>query len=175
MKYGCSHIRQLAQFSVCDHIDRLWILDDSRISNQETRYIGPVLIHVCMHSLCNDRSCNIRSATGKCLDTSVRFCPVESRDDCTFRILQSCRQDLMRLISVKITIFIKYDHFCSIDKFISKICRHNDTIQIFSTGSRIISSDFLAEVCTDCLKFLIQTQFQIQSADNAVISLFDCF
>ena len=174
MKYSCSHVRQLSQFSVCNHIDRLWILDDSWISDQETRYICPVFIHIGMYSLCNDRTCDIRTATGECLNTSVWLCTIKSRNNCTLCILQPFRKDLVCLISVKITIFIKDDYFRSIDEFISKICSHDDTIQILSTGSRIISADFLAEVYTDCFKFLIQAQIQVQSSDDAVISLFDC-
>ena len=146
----------------------------TRISDQETRYICPVFIHIGMYSLCNDRTCDIRTATGECLNTSVWLCTIKSRNNCTLCILQPFRKDLVCLISVKITIFIKDDYFCSIDEFISKICSHDDTIQIFSTGSRIISADFLAEVCTDCFKFLIQAQIQVQSSDDAVISLFDC-
>ena len=42
-----SHVRKLTKLSVCNCINRLWILYNSRVCDQTTGYICPVLIQIC--------------------------------------------------------------------------------------------------------------------------------
>ena len=65
----------------------------------------------------------------------------------------------------------------SIEKKLWRFFNNNkfNGINFFNSSIKYIINNKTECVCTDCLKFLIQTQFQIQSSDNAVISLFDCF
>ncbi len=49
MKDAGTHVSQLTQFFVGDGLDRNRIFHDARVGYQETGYIGPVLVEVCVN------------------------------------------------------------------------------------------------------------------------------
>ena len=126
-----------------------------------------------MNCLCHNGTRYIRTTSGKCFHRSIISCSIESWDYCFFGMCQTLRQDLLCLICVKSTLFIKEDHFCCIDKFIAKISSHDHTIQILSSGCRIIASHLLAEILADHLKLLIQAQIQLKSVNDLLITGLD--
>ena len=86
MKDGSSHVGKLTQLTVGNGGNDFRILDDTRIGYQETGNIGPVLVDVSVYGLCHDGTSDIGSAAGEGFYASVRFCAVESRNDCVIQI-----------------------------------------------------------------------------------------
>ena len=86
MKDGSSHVGKLTQLTIGNGGNDFRILDDTRIGYQETGNIGPVLVDVSVYGLCHDGTSDIGSAAGESFYASVRFCTVESRNDCVIQI-----------------------------------------------------------------------------------------
>ena len=128
MKYSCSHVGKFAKFAICDRLDGLWILDDPWIRDQKSRDIRPVLIQVSHSCTGNQRSCDIRTAAGKCDNGSVFFRTVESRDDSKFFTFKTKGEQFVCFLVIQTAILMKADHVCGIDKTKSQIICHNDTI-----------------------------------------------
>ena len=171
----CSHIRKLTKLSVSNIFNRLWIRNDTWVCYKETGHICPVLVHICLTCLCNDRSCHIRTATGKCLDIPIFAKSVKSGNNCTWCLRQSLTKNLLCLIAVEISFCIEENHLCGINKFNTKICSHNLTIQKFSSGRCIINLWILDQLLCDLFKILIQREiFQRKPCDNLIISCLDC-
>ena len=63
MKHGRSHVGKLAQLTVGDRLNRFRIRNDMRIGYKETGHVSPVLIEVCVHGACHDRTCDIRTSS----------------------------------------------------------------------------------------------------------------
>ena len=95
VKYAGSHVGQLAQLFVGDRLDRFRVLDDPRICDQESGYICPVLIEICSDRKSYQRTCDIRTAAGKCHNLPVSLCAVESRDHCGMLIFQLLREKIV--------------------------------------------------------------------------------
>ena len=126
-----------------------------------------------MTCFCNNGPGNIRTAAGECFHPSVSTNSIKSRNDSFFTFRKLLRQNLVGLVCIQISFFIKKDYGCRIDKLISKIICHKNTIQILSAGSRIIRAGLFLKVFGNCLKLLIQRYFQSESVDNGIITLFD--
>ena len=156
MKHAGAHIGKLAQLTVCDRLDRLRILDDARICNEKARHIRPVLIAGGMYRTRHDGSRDVGTASGKGLDRSVRQCPVESRNYRTLAFLQTLCQHLVGLLRVKSSVLLEENYLCRIHKLVAKVIRHNDTVQIFAAGRRIVNPRFIFKVLTDLFEFFLQ-------------------
>ena len=128
MQYGRSHVGKLSQLTVRNDLDCFRIVDNTRICYKHTRYIGPVFIQIRIYCLCDNRTCNIRTATGERNYFSVLSCPVKSRDHRTFYFFEARRQHFICLVRHKIAIFIKEDDFCCINKLIAQVVCHDDTV-----------------------------------------------
>ena len=89
MQYRCAHVRKLTQFLICNCFNRFRILDNSRICHKETGNICPVLIYIRMDSLCHDRACDIRTASGESCHHTIILSPIETRHNGIFNIFQS--------------------------------------------------------------------------------------
>ena len=86
VQHGRAHVGELTQLTVGNGGNDFRILDDTRIGYQETGNIGPVLVDVSVYGLCHDGTSDIGSAAGEGFYASVRFCAVESRNDCVIQI-----------------------------------------------------------------------------------------
>ena len=84
-------------------------------------------------------------------------------------------QKVIRLIHKKTAVFVKGDYFRRIDKFKSKIVCHNNTVQVFTAGSGVLSSCFLTEVLSDNFKLFIQRKVQPEAIDDSLITLLNFF
>ena len=62
VEHACAHVGKLAQLGICDNADSLGVLDDTGVSYQEAAYVCPVLVEVYLCSLCNYRTCEVRTA-----------------------------------------------------------------------------------------------------------------
>ena len=156
VKHAGAHIGKLAQLTVCDRLDRLRILNDARICNEKARHVRPVLIAGRMYRARHNRSCDIGTASGKGLDRSVRQCPVESRNYRTLAFFQTFSQHLVGLLCVKSPVLLEGNHLCRIHELVAKVVCHNDTIQIFAAGRRIINTRLIFKVLTDLFEFFLQ-------------------
>ena len=156
MKHSCSHIGKLTKLAVCNYINGLRILNETRVCYQETRHIGPVLIEICFCCFCNDGTGNIRSTSGKCLDLAICISTIESRNDSLLQFCQFLFHQFIGSLCIKFSIFIKTDHLCGIHKRESQIICHNNAIQVLTTGCCIITSCFFLKLLCDHFKFMIQ-------------------
>ena len=86
MKHGSSHVGKLTQLAVGNGGNDFRIFDDTRIGYQETGNVGPVLVDISVYGLCHDGTGDVRTAAGEGFYASVRFCAVESRNDCVIQI-----------------------------------------------------------------------------------------
>ena len=114
----------------------------------------------------NTVAAHIRSTTGKCLHTSIQFRTVKSRNYRTFYICKFCGQHLIGLFGIKITFFIKENNFGCVNECISEIFSHNLTIQKFTAGCRIISSNLGKKILTDDLEIFLQRNFKSKPVNN---------
>ena len=128
MEHGSAHVGQLPKFPVSDHVNFLGPFNDPWIRHKETGYVRPVLIQIRVDRLRHNRTCDIRTAPGKCLDLSVRHGPIEAWDHRPFRLCQACGKNFLGLLSVKISLVVKQDHFCRVDKFIAQIFSHDPSV-----------------------------------------------
>ena len=119
VKYACPHIRKLAKLTVCDDLDRLRMINNTWICDQETGNIGPVLIACGMHRSGYDGTGDVRSASGECLDRAICLCSVKSRNNCSLHTLQTLLEQLICLLRHKTAILVKSDRIGRIYKFIS--------------------------------------------------------
>ncbi|CDF44173.1 unknown [Roseburia sp. CAG:100] len=92
MKYGCTHVRQFTQFTICNDINSFRILDDTGICDLKAGYICPVLIYISLYSLGYDRTCDIRTTSGKSLYYAVSHSAVETWNNSSLYILKSLGQ-----------------------------------------------------------------------------------
>ena len=173
MKNRCTHVGELAKLFVGDDINGYRIFDQSRVCYQESGYICPVLIEICFHCSCYDGTSHIRASSGEGLDLSILICAVESRNNCLRHVFQLFFQQSVCRLCIKLSIFVKTNHLCGIHKRIADKSRHHNTVQVFSAGSRIITSCFIFKVLRNSLKFLIQRKLQVQPADNLIVTGFD--
>ena len=128
MKHGSTHVCQLAKLYISDGIDHFRIFDDTWICDQETGYIGPVLIQISMDCFCDQRTCDIGSASGEGCYLSFCGCTIKSRNDCIVTFCQACRKLFIGCFCIKCAVFMENDHFSCIDKFISQVICHDDTV-----------------------------------------------
>ena len=63
MKNTCPHVGKLPQLTIRDRIDPFWVLDNTRIRDQKSRHICPVLIHIRLDRLRHDRARNVGTAS----------------------------------------------------------------------------------------------------------------
>ena len=173
MKNSSSHVGKLTKLSVCDRLDRLRIVNDARICYKKTRNIGPVLINICMDSFCNQRSCHIRAASGKCLYSAICTCAVKSRNNRMLGFAEFFGKEFIGLLRFQIAIFIKTDHRSCIHKIISKVCSHDLTIEELTSGCRILDPCLCAEILVDLLELILKRKAQSETLDDLIISLFD--
>ena len=146
MENRCPHIGKLPQLLIGDGIDAYGVGDDTGIRNQETRNISPVFINLRMNSLCHDGSCNIGTSPGKSMDSTVRHSAVKTGNYRILFFFQSCGHHLIRFVRIKIPVLVKENHFRRINKSKFQIGRHDDAVQIFSSGSCIILSRFFLKI-----------------------------
>ena len=152
MKNGSTHVRQFPKFPVCNNFDWLWIFYYSWVCCKETRNICPVFVHIRFDSSCNYWTCHIRTTSWKCLNFSVWHCTIKSRNYSIFCSSELFWTYFISLFWIEFSIFIKTDYICSINKLISKIICHYNTIKVFSSWSSIIFSCFCFKVFLDCLE-----------------------
>ena len=173
MKNSSSHVGKLTKLSVCDRLDRLRIVNDARICYKKAGNIGPVLINICMDSFCNQRSCHIRTASGKCLYSAICTCAVKSRNNRMLGFAEFFGKEFIGLLRFQIAIFIKTDHRSCIHKIISKVCSHDLTIEELTSGCRILDPCLCAEILVDLLELILKRKAQSETLDDLIISLFD--
>ena len=173
MKNGSSHVGELTHFPIGNGRDGDRIIHNSGICHQETGNISPVLIHVGVNGSGHKRTRDIRTASGKCMDASVRFCPVESGNDRTICSGKTFRQKAVRFLRVKSPVLVKSNDVRRIHKFVIQKSGHHQPVQILSTGSRVILSDQRVKILIDDPEFLVQGKFEIQTPDNGVIPILD--
>ena len=128
MQHGRAHIGKLAQFSVSDRLDLFRVRDDIRVCNQKAGYVRPVFVNIRMNRLCNDRTGDIGAASGERANASVRICAIKARHNRAFHVLKAFAKYLVGLYCIEFAIFLKKYDLCRIDKFISQISRHYDTV-----------------------------------------------
>src|SRR5699024_10818059 len=116
VEHGGSHIGKLAELSVCDRLDHSRIIHDPGICHKESGDVRPVLIEICMNSFGNQRSGNIRTASGEGLHHTVLHSSVESRDHCALAFCETFHQKDVCIIRVKDPVYIKPDHRSGVDK-----------------------------------------------------------
>ena len=158
MQYRCSHIGKLPKLSIGNYLNPLGAVNDSGVCNQETGNIGPVLIYISLYSLGNDGARYVRASSGEGLYPAVGKGTIKSRNYCILAVSQSCRQYSICLLRIKFTVLIKENNGCCINKLISQIICHDDSVQILTPGSRIIASGFFLKVLLDGNKFLVKTE-----------------
>ena len=173
VEYAGSHVGKLTKFFICDGFDRFWIFYDSRIGNQETGNICPVLIQICLDCLGYERTGDIRAASWKCNDCSIFCCTVKSRDDCMLQLCKAGRQDLICYLSVESTVFFKSYNFCCIYKLVTKVGSHYLTVQELTTGSSIVGTAFCRKILLDHFKICIKRELQTETINNLLISCLD--
>ena len=128
MQHGRAHIGKLAQFSVSDRLDLFRVRDDIRVCDQKAGYVRPVFVNIRMNRLCNDRTGDIGAASGERANASVRICAIKARHNRVFHVLKAFAQYFVGLYCIEFAIFLKKYDLCRIDKFISQISRHYDTV-----------------------------------------------
>ena len=69
-----------------------------------------------MACFCNNGPGNIRTAAGECFHPSVSTNSIKSRNDSFFTFRKLLRQNLVGLVCIQISFFIKKDYGCRIDK-----------------------------------------------------------
>ena len=173
MKDGSSHVGKLTQLTVGNGGNDFRILDDTRIGYQETGNICPVFIEVCLDSLCHKRTGYIRTSSGESFNFSIFTSAIKSRDNGMFTFCQLFGQKSVCLLGIQISVLIKTDHICCINKFITQICCHHLTIEKFSSGCCIVCACLCLEISFDLSKFIFQRKIKVQSADNLIISSLD--
>ena len=77
--------------------------------------------------------------------------------------------------SIQVALPIKENMICRIYKSITQILRHQDTVQVFSPGSRVIQPLLILKILSNFLKLTVQRQAQSQSIDNLLIALLNFF
>ena len=155
MKNGCTHVRKLTKFSVCDCLDHCRILYDSRICYKETGNVCPVLIKVCLDCFCNKGTSYIRTTSGESLNCSVFVCTVESRNNGTFAFCKSLGKKLVCLVCIKVSVLVKTNYCCCIYEFIAKVSCHYFTIEELTSGCSVIRTSLSLEVFLDLCKFFL--------------------
>ena len=138
MKNGSTHVGKLTELTVGDGINGYRILDHSGIGKHKAGYICPVLIGFCSCGSSNNGAGYIRAAAGEGFNLHILTAAIEAGDNGIRHSFQTFAENLLCLIEVCIALFIKEDHFISIDKFEAKIVGKDLAVQIFSSGSRII-------------------------------------
>ncbi len=129
---GSAHIRELSQFPVCDSLNAYGIIDDPGICHHKARDICPVLVDVRLAGSRYDRTRDIASAPGKSLDMSVKSSAVKSRNDRSGCLRENLGENLIGLLLVQISLFVKKDHIFGVDKFIAKIAGHDASVEILA-------------------------------------------
>ena len=170
MQNACPHVRKLPQFLIGNGINADRIGDDAGIGNQKAGHVCPVLIDLRMHRTGNDGTGNVRAAPGKGFHASVGHGAVEAGDNGRIHLFQALRQHLIRLIIIKFPMLVKENHFCRVDERKFQIGGHDDSVQIFSSGSSVILSCLISEIFLDFLKLLFQRQLQGQALDDFFVS-----
>ena len=121
MKNACSHIGKLPEFSVCNGLDYLRILYNPWVCHQKAGYIRPVLIQICMNRFCHNGARHIGTASGKGLYAPIRTGTVKARNHSPFHMGQTLRKLFIGQICLKVSLLIKENHLCSVNKFISQM------------------------------------------------------
>ena len=173
MEHGSTHVCKLPKFPVGNCLDSFRPVDDPRISDQETGHIRPVLIHIGMHRLRHNGTCDIRSASGEGLDRTILLRAVKAGDHGILHLLQLRFQSGIRLVRMEVSVLIKDDNLCGIHKRKAQILCHHDTVQILSAGRRVIPARLRLELFFDLDKLLIQGKLQVKSRDDLLIAEFD--
>ena len=175
MKNSSSHIGKLTKFTVCDGLNHSRILYNSRVCYKETGYISPVFIHISLNCLGNQRTSHIRTTSGKSGHSSIVLCTIEARHNCILTFGKTLVQKFVCFLRIQISVFIKTDHLCCIHKFITKISSHHFAVQIFSTGSGVISANLCFKILFDQLEILFHGKSEAKPFNNLIITRFDFF
>ena len=154
MEHTCSHIRKLTKFSVGNGLNGFRIFDNSRISNKKSGNICPILIDVGFDCSCHNRTCHVWTAPWEGLDFSVSIGTVKTGNDSSLNSSKALSQNFIGNLRIKISVVFKADHFSGIHKLIAKVSCHNDTVQVFSSGSGIVFSRFFFKVLLNRLKLI---------------------
>ena len=128
MKDAGTHVSQFTQFFVGDGLDRNRIFHDARVGYQETGYIGPVLVEVCVNRAGYDGASDIRTTAGEGVDRAVRIGPVEARDNGALSVREAFGQLFIGFLGQECTILVKEDYLGCIDELIAQVMGHDDTV-----------------------------------------------
>ncbi len=156
VEHARAHVGKLPQFPVGYGLYGLGIFNDPGISDQKSRHVRPVLIHVRLHRSGHNRSRDIRSPSGKSLDASVRISSIETGNHRMGQVCKALPQNLIGELRIKLAAVLKTDGLRRIHKFIAEVCRHHDSVQVFSSGGRIVFSGLFLKILCNCLELLLQ-------------------
>ena len=154
VKFGGSSLASAAQFSKVGDIIR---------SDESRKYVIPSA-----PGKRNDKDTKVTDMLYQCYaaaeadeDFKPKLKKIKERYDSIINglHLKVSLEEEFRLLRIKISVFVKKYHFRRIDKFISQICRHNNSIQIFSTGGRILFSGLIGKILRYNTKFFFQRNF----------------
>ena len=171
MQNARAHIGKLAKLGVGDYADALGILDNSRVSNQKSRNVRPVLVKRSSDSLCDNRAREIRTAARKRLNRTVGHCAVKSGDNGSGFSLENSAEASVCDISVKLSVVVEEDTICRVNELIIEILRENNSVQILAARSRVVTVCALAEILTDFDVLVLERQIERQILDNPVKAL----
>ena len=170
MQYSRSHIGQLTQFPVGDRFNHCRIFDNPRVCHQKSGNIRPVLVKISVNGLCHKRSGDIRSSSGKGGYVSIRIASVKSRNDRTSGIFQALLQHGIGLFRIKTSVFVEEDHISGIDKLKLQIGSHNQSVQVFASGGRVLPSCFLLKLLPDLFKLFLKRKSKGKPVDDFLIA-----
>ena len=156
MQNARAHIRKFSKFLVGNRTNLLRIFDDSRVRHEEARNIGPVFIHIRMHCTCHKCSRYVRSASGECLDFTVRCAAVKSRKYRSFVFRKFFRKCLVGLLRQKSSLFVELYQVCRIHKIIFEKSRHKHGVEIFAPRCDVVCGRVFSEVFAYFLEILQQ-------------------
>ena len=143
----------------------------SPVDREEARQAGTVALRSAVEG--NSGTGYIRTSSGESFNFSIFTSAIKSRDNGMFTFCQLFGQKSVCLLGIQISVLIKTDHICCINKFITQICCHHLTIEKFSSGCCIVCACLCLEISFDLSKFIFQRKIKVQSADNLIISSLD--
>ena len=170
MKNSRTHIGKLTKLSVGDGIDGARILYKTGVCHKESGYVCPVFIDGRRHGTGNDRACDITSAAGKGLDSTVWHRAVEAGDDCSFMAGKSVGKDDVCLFRIKGTVIVELDHLCRIKEVVSEKLCHDLTVKVLAAGRRIVATCVIHESTLDLFEILGKVKIDAKVCDDGIIS-----
>ena len=173
MKHRSAHVGKLAKLSVGDHVDGARIRNASGVCHQETRNVGPVLIHIGAHRSCHDGARDIGSAAGEGLDSAVGHGAVEAGDNGSIAVGKNSAKFFIRVFSVKGAIFLEENARCRIHEGVFQIGGKDLTVQVFSAACHVVATCMVRDGDADHGELLIHGELQSQLLHDAVVALLD--